>query len=531
MSRQIESVEEAYREFGKRLFDPWWRLTSGAIYKVIRKANDEDEDEVGSVVPFVPNEEQRRLLLTLHNRKVCLKCRQIGSTTLWCIYGLDHAAFNDHQRVGIVAHLDSAAKAIFRDKVMFAYRNLPEPLRERMPLQRDSAEELLFAHNNSSVRVAVSMRSGTLDRLIVTEYGKLCAQFPERAREVELGSFPAVPKAGVIVVESTAEGRSGGFYNLCQRAGATATRVKAEARRPRPFEWSMAFIGWWQHEEYQLDPAGIAISPKQHEYFDDVEHKMGCKISLRQRAWYVDYRDNQMSGDVDERQEKMWQEYPSTPEEAFAQSTEQYFFGKAMLRARAAKRITTIPFVSHVPVNTFWDIGHRDGTGIWVHQHIHPNHRFLRYIEGWGEPYDTFVRQLDAMDVVWGRHYLPHDAMQERQGEYKAWTPLSVLQGMKPNWRWEIVPRVDEKIHAISAVRTVFPECWFDEAGCKEGLEHLELYSKKWVPMTASWSDEPLKDEHTEAADAFMQFAQAYEALNVNPKNVPTRKGARKRIA
>ncbi len=76
----------------------------------------------------------------------------------------------------------------------------------------------------------------------------------------------------------------------------------------------------------------------------------------------------------------------------------------------------------------------------------------------------------------------------------------------------------------------MFGECLFDAEGCKEGIEHLELYSKSWVQKTATWSDDPLKDEHTEAADSFMQFAQSYGTLNNTGKAIaPNRKRLRRR--
>jgi hypothetical protein len=528
-----EFSPELVKEYGERLRDPWWRLTSGALYKIVIKEDEFNDEDEGLIRPFVPNAEQAAMFQSLHYRTVALKARQIGSTTGWCIYLVDHALFNANQRCGVIAHTDPAAKVIFRDKVMFPYRNLPEPLLRFMPLTKDSQEELLFGHNDSGLRVSTSMRSGTLNRLLVTEFGKTAAQFPQRAAEVETGSLRTLPRTAVGIVESTAEGRQGPFYSLCQKGMATAATMQGERRGPYPHEWKLLFFGWWQHAEYRLDAAmaaRVAISPRQHEYFDKVEMEMGTKLTLGQRAWYVSELGS-FTGDEDDRQSKMWQEFPSTSAEAFQKSSAQYFFAKQVLRARAEGRIRKLPMVSHVPVNSFWDIGHRDGTGIWLHQHLHPNHRFLRYIEGWMEPYSTFIREMDTMNVVWGTHYLPHDADQERQGAFTIYKPITELQKLKPNWNWQVVPRVDEKQHAVTAVREVFPECLFDEDGCKEGIEHLDLYSKRWIPTTAGWSDEALKDEHTEAADAFMQFAQAYESLNVNPRLVPSRHGARKRLS
>ncbi len=166
------------------LNDPLWRICSGALYKIIIKGDDDkkgkkDEDKKKPkedlVVFFRPNRPQKRLLANLWHRNVILKARQLGFTTLVCILWLDTALFNENMRCGIIAQDRDAAEVIFRDKVKFAYINLPESLRNQMPLARDSASELLFGHNNSSIRVATSMRSGTIHRLHISEFGKICA--------------------------------------------------------------------------------------------------------------------------------------------------------------------------------------------------------------------------------------------------------------------------------------------------------------------------------------------------------------------
>lgn len=523
-----DDIHSLVKEYGERLRDPWWRLTSGALYTIMTKDMEGD----AAVVPFIPNQIQRQLLIGLHTRNVTLKSRQVGSTTVYILYCLDHALFNADQRCGIVGHDENACRVIFRDKVRFAYERLPEPLRERMPLRRESADELLFAHNNSSIRVATSMRSGTLHRLLVTEYAKLSAKFPDRAEEVERGSFPTVPPTGVIVVESTAEGRAGKYADLVRRAERSMGIAAGQNRKLHALEWRRNFVGWWMNPSDEAEPEGIQISATEHAYFDGVEAEMGVKpgtITLRKRAWYIATRDNQFSGDA----EAMWQEYPSTPKESFSKSQAGKFFIKQVNLARSQGRILpNLPIIRHVPCNTFWDIAHTDGTAVWVHQYVHPNHRFVAFLEGWEEPYDTFIRQLAAMPVTWGTHYLPHDALQRRQDAYRVWTPHSVLTEMQPTWKFAVVPRVEEKQHAISAVRQVFGECLFDGTACKEGIEHLESYSKTWRPQIADWSDTPLHDEHSEAADSFMQFAQTYHALRSSgQQTVPKRHGARRRLS
>jgi len=490
-------------ELARCLSDPVWRVCSGFLYKIMVKSDDGE----GSVIPFRPNRSQRRLLSRLWHRNLILKARQLGFTTLVAILWLDHALFNADQRCGIIAQDREAAEAIFRDKVKLAYDRLPEQLRAAMPLGRDSASELLFAHNNSSIRVATSMRSGTIHRLHVSEFGKICAKFPDKAKEVVTGSLPAVPLGGITIIESTAEGQDGEFYSMSQRAEALHELGTPLTERDYRFH----FFPWWHEPGYRIESARVIFSEADRQYFAQVEAAMGTVLDSAQRNWYIATRNADFSGDP----EKMWQEYPSTPKEAFQQSTEGTYYANQLAAARTGRRIGLFPCADGIPVNTFWDIGSGDGTAIWFHQRIGAENRFIKFLEGWGEPYAYFIRQMQAQGYVWGTHYLPHDGDHKRQQGETVASPIEMLQKFEIGGKWVIVPRVEEVTHGIQLVRDVFGQCTFDESGCKEGLIHLAQYRKEWNKRLRKWGDSPRHDIHSEAADAFRQFAQGYRPKSV----------------
>ncbi|RBO54663.1 terminase [Rhodovulum sp. BSW8] len=494
--------------------DVRWRLFSGFLYKIMTK---EDEHQEGAVVPFRPNFAQRDFLNALHYRNVIVKARQLGFTTMSSVVFLDHSIFTADQRSVIIAHTLRDAGRIFRDKVKFAYARLPDPLREIAPLETETAEELLFAHNNSAMEVTVSARSGTVNRLHVSEMGKIAAKNPGKSTEIITGSFPAVPSSGIAIVESTAEGPEGDFFDL-------AAAAEKRSRDPRPLaksEWKLHFYGWWRDPGYVADPAGVRITGKDHEYFDQVEVEQGCRLSLPQRAFYIGKRDHEQAGNV----ARMWQEYPSTFKEAFQRSTEGTFFGPQMAAARAAGRIGIVPHIRNVAVHTCWDIGAGDGTGIWCFQQIGLQKRFLRYIQGWGEGYGFYVKLLRDTGWLFGIHLLPHDALQKRQQGSRVASPLVMLNEIAPDWDFHIVPRVDDFTHGIKITREAFQDSWFHEdpacwgdddevnpPDCSRGLDHLQLYHKKWNARMGAFSEEPEKlDGHSEAADAFRQHAQGWD--------------------
>lgn len=508
-SRPLPATEAEMRAC---LADPMWRLTSGQLYWIMVKS---DAGE-GSRVRFQPNAAQRAVLARLWHRNIILKARQLGFTTLAALLWLDHALFNADQRCGIIAQDREAAEAIFRDKVRFAYDNLPEALRLAMPLKRNAAAELLFAHNNSAIRVATSMRSGTIHRLHVSEFGKIGAKYPDKAIEVVTGSLPAVPLDGIVIIESTAEGQAGEFFKMTKKAEALAQSGQALSARDYRFH----FFSWWSNADYVMDPANILLTAKDHDYFHAIEATAGTILSPAQRAWYVATRETDFSGDP----EKMWQEYPSTSDEAFQVSTEGTYYAVQLASARKQGRIGSVPHVPGLPVNSFWDIGARDGTAIWLHQKVGAENRFIGFLEGWDEPYSTFIDQLRALGYVWSIHHLPHDATHKRQQGHRVASPEEMLRELAPGWRFDVVERVAEIQHGIQKVRDVFATCWFDAAACKAGLDHLSLYGKDWNERLQIWSSQPRHDLHSEAADAFRQFAQGYSDPAVRAGQRPRRR-------
>lgn len=483
-------------ELQECLKDPMWRICSGYLYKIMIKSDSGE----GSVVPFLPNRAQRRFIARLWYRNLILKARQLGFTTAACIMWLDHALFIADQRCGIIAQDREAAEVIFRDKVKLAYDNLPDSLRLAMPLKKDSASELLFAHNNSSVRVATSMRSGTIHRLHVSEFGKICAKFRDKAKEIVTGSLPAVPLDGITIIESTGEGQDGDFYKMTLRA--IAKQESKEELTERDFRFH--FYAWWQEPTYRIKSTAVPITEKDKEYFAETEGEMKITLDAEQRNWYVATRDADFSGD----HEKMWQEYPSTPSEAFKVSTEGTYYAVQLAAARKSGRIGAVPFVEGEPVNTFWDIGNSDGTAIWFHQQIGMQHRFFKFYENWGEPYAFYIAEMQKMGCTWGTHYLPHDADHKRQQGENLDSALETLQKFKIGGNWEIVPRVSDIVHGIQLTRQAFSQVYIDAVGCKEGVEHLAGYKKTWNQKAGRWSNTPDHNIHSEGADAFRQFAQ-----------------------
>jgi hypothetical protein len=501
------------------LKDPLWRLSN--IYKIIIKG---DDDTDGLIIDFKPNRAQRRLMSRLHHRNIILKARQLGFTTLIAILWLDTALFSeDPIRCGIIAQDKEAAEVIFRDKVKFAYDHLANFIKDKMPLATENKSELMFSHNGASIRVATSMRSGTIHRLHISEFGKICAKFPDKAREVVTGSIPAVPQTGILVIESTAEGQEGEFYAMTERAKALHQKRTPLTQKDYRFH----FFAWWESPDYEIDSAGMAFTEADLVYFIKIEGLIGRALSDNKRAWWVVTRDSDFGGDSS----LMWQEYPSTAEEAFQVSTEGCYYATQLALARKQGRVVQSIPLETSPVNTFWDLGRGDMTSIWFHQRVGMENRFLRFYENGGEDLSHYVAYLQARGYIYGTHYVPHDAEHRRLGESPDTnkTLKEMLESLMPGQRFSVVPRVTNITAGIQATRNVFASCYFDETNCADGLKRLANYRKEWDKTRGCWRDQPRHDENSHGSDAFRQFGQEADGGNVFPRGASTSGGFKRR--
>lgn len=475
-------------ELKKCLKDPHWRIRN--LYYI--------KDKQGQTVLFQPNEVQDKFIRELWYRNIVPKARQRGFSTVVQLMMLDACFFVPNTSAAVIAQDQATASKIMREKIEFAYTRLPRFLRDSNPIKTDNVTEKVW-ENGSSMTVSTSARGSTLAWLHVSEFGVICYASPIKADEIVTGALPAA-EAGITVIESTAKGRDGEYYKMVQTAKANADSGKKLTKK----EYKLHFASWWDADEYEMDPEGVYISDKDHQYFNEKEREIGREISLRKRAWYISTRKNDF-GDDDE---KMWAEYPTTIDEAFKVSTEGVYLAKQISTARREGRITKVPYRPGIPVNTFWDLGVDDDIAIWFHQTVGPADHFIDYYEVSNEPYNIVVREMNSRGYVWGRHYLPHDGDQRRPGQFSLQTPKDMLEGLGLK-NIIIVPRTPDLVAVgIQELRQDFATYWIDEEKCAAGLVHLEGYRKAWNDGMGVWSEYPMKNGHQHAADAIRQKAQ-----------------------
>lgn len=470
----------------KLLSNKLWRLNN--LYWITNKE--------GKAIRFKMTPEQLEYFEGMHTRNIILKVRQLGFTTEVCIIQLDAALF-ESAKCALIAHTLNDAKRLFREKVKYAYDRLPAEIKAANPASNDASGELVFK-KGGSIYVSTSFRGGTLRYLHVSEFGKICAKYPEKAREIVTGAFEAVSTDCFATIESTAEGRAGYFFEYCQ----TAEKAALQGKSLSPLDWKFFFFSWFGNPDYAIDQVE-PIPQRLTDYFNGIEQKLGISINERQRAWY--FAKEKTLGD------DMKREYPSTPEEAFQQSVEGAYYAKQFHWLYSQKRIGVIPNNPHLPVHTFWDIGVGDSTAIWFVREVGSEFHVIDYYENSGEGLRHYMKILKEKGYTYGEHWGPHDIENREFGsDAKSRKELAKegyeIDGQRYSIKFNVVPR--ESVDAgIEAVREILPMCVFDEAKCEEGINALEGYRKEWDEKRGCWKDKPLHDWTSHGSDGFRYFA------------------------
>lgn len=466
----------------------FWRLNH--LYKI--------KDKNGKCVTFKMTPEQLEYFDGMHDRNVILKARQLGFTTEVCIIQLDLAIFH-RKECALIAHTRPDAERLFRNKTQFAYQRMTDDIKKANPLVKETTSEYVFK-NGGSVTVSTSFRGGTLYSLHVSEFGKICAKYPDKAKEIVTGAFEAVPLGGKITLESTAEGRSGYFFDYCQ----DAEKSQLQGKLLSNLDWKFFFFSWWKNKQYAIDPVE-ALPQRLVDYFDEMESKHGVALNERQKAWY--YAKEKTLGD------DMKREYPTIPAEAFQQSVEGAYYAKQFRWLYTNKRIGELPDNSHLPVHTFWDIGVGDSTAIWFVREVGEEFHVIDYYENSGEGLRHYMKVLKDRGYEYGDHWGPHDIENREFGsDAKSRKELAregyEIDGKVYSMTFKVVPKTGVDT-GIESVREILSRCVFDDDKCAVGITHLEGYRKEWDDKRGCWKDKPLHDHTSHGSDAFRYFAVA----------------------
>ena len=224
-----------------------------------------------------------------------------------------------------------------------------------------------------------------------------------------------------------------------------------------------------------------------------------AEINWQDNAWFPEVLEKARLEDLEKRPEI----YQHVWEGDFIVYVEGAYYAPELLKAKNEGRIMSVPYDHGTSVITAWDLGMADTTAIWFAQFVGLETRIIDYYENSGMALDHYVKILRDKGYNYESHILPHDVRVKELTTGKS--RLEVLRNLGLN-NIHIAPMLGIE-DGIQQVRTLIPNCYFDEQKCERGLDALMQYHREWDDVGKAWRGRPKHDWTSHAADAFRYLA------------------------
>jgi len=194
------------------------------------------------------------------------------------------------------------------------------------------------------------------------------------------------------------------------------------------------------------------------------------------------------------------------------------YFGSIIENLEKQSRICDVPYDDNLDVETWWDLGLNDSTSIWFAQRYKGEIRLIDYYENSGYGLDHYSDIIDHRGYDYSKHIAPHDIKVRELGNMGKSRLESALElGIS----FEVAPKLSIE-DGIEAVRKALPNCWFDKNKCKDAIEYLKAYQKRWDDKNQCFKNKPLHNYASHCADSFRTGIIGYGAEISNwKKQVP----------
>lgn len=303
--------------------------------------------KAGAIIPFKLNYAQLRVHQILEEqraktgkvRALILKARQQGFSTYVSARFYHRASLNHGVNVFILTHEQAATDNLFTMVARFHEHN---PLKPRTGAA--NAKELIFSKLDSGYSVATAgQRAVGRSKTVQLFHGSEVAFWPN-ATEHFAGVMQAVPDLDgtEVILESTANGISGEFYERWQQAEAGIG------------DYIPIFSPWFWEKGYRRKvPPGFSLRRDKMpgEVVSEAEYAELYGLDLEQMCW--------RRGKIAELKDPVlfMQEYPASAEEAFqAAGHDSFIRGELVLKARKNKIDNPVgPLIIGVDPSRFGD--------------------------------------------------------------------------------------------------------------------------------------------------------------------------------
>ena len=498
-------------ELLQKLRDPFWRLNN--LYHIKR------EDD-GAVIQFRPFPEQMEVfnavLLQGHKKIIIPKARRRGMSTGIDVLAYDQAVAQPGYEAGIVDRNQADASKKLENIVKTSHERLPEFMRDDMRTLKNNDDRLAFqskiGHDEydaaSNIYASTGYRGGNCNFLHVSEWGWVQCEDPKRSEEIQTGAIQAARKGQIIVETTWKGGKNGHLWDYMDQSLTTPEEEKHSR------SWRHMFFPWHTDPYYSLESA-LTILPQCEDYFQELEHGHGIKLTMGQKRWYQDeawpLRNNRFG------------EYPSTLEECFKSPMEGVIYEMEIARAQAEKRVTRFPIEKGIPVFASFDIGRNDAMPVTLIQVVGKEIRIVGYYVShretarhYGDMLKAWMADKHVQDL---RILLPHDG--GRKSVESGKTLVDVFHEMGfPNVQH--VPKIPSIWTGINYVKDTFEYLWFDKDAVSKQhsrgnkkfpslMQCLDNYHQAQDANGVMMSMEPVHDDYSHGCDSLRTFCEAWQ--------------------
>lgn len=434
-----------------------------------------------------------------HPRVIILKSRQQGISTLWLVSYFDDAVFCPFLNLGLMAQGTDEASTLL-ERAKFLWDTLDDDVKGfiGVQLEKDNSKEFSFS-NNSTIFIRVSFRSSTLQRLHVSEFGKIANAYPKRAKEVKTGTLQALGQGQTGIIESTAEGRN--MFKIMWDDSVLALH----SGQMTPKDFYPVFLSWVNDPDCNIE-IDQEIDQEAAEYFEEIEKKLYVTLTRTQKNFWIAQR-RELGGDI-------FQEYPATPEEAFTASRDGTYYARAFNEHVVRKnKVVSNLYDPNLPVDVYVDLGVDDYMVLLYTQWYKGEWRIIDEYWNNGMALRHYLDKIKDSDYNVRAIRFPHDIEVREQGSSdkagRAKSRMDIVREYKREhglkWRLDTLPRTGID-HGIECVRRIIPHMSIDKR-CTYTIECMLQYTKKFDDKLQVWISSPVHDEFSHGADTVRNFA------------------------
>ena len=398
------------------------------------------------------------------------------------------------------------------NRVKFLWETMSDDVKAfvRVKLIKDNTKEFGF-NNGCTMFIRVSFRSATLQRLHISEFGKIANNNPQRATETKTGTLQALGRGNTGVIESTAEGKNDFKFMW------DAAVLAKESGQMTWKDFYPEFLSW-------LDDPDCTEEVEQQEdkesraYFTELERLTGRVVRQEQRNFWIAQR-RELGGEVH-------QEYPGTPEEAFMAAKDGTYYSRSFNENCVRKgRVRAGLYDPNLPVDVYFDIGVKDYMSLGFVQYYDGIYRIIGEAINDGYDIEWYIDN-EIIPRGWKirRLVFPHDiAVRQAAGSQdrgqKARSREDIIKEYvrKGKLKGTAVVKIERSDvgSGIEAVRRIIPKMMIDPK-CTYLIECFLNYSKEWDPKMRQWKKTPLHDEFSHGMDMVRLIAQGHKENEVN---------------